>query len=60
LLDDLRAHRFGLIVVMLEWDRPAPGQWTPAMWSAILQNYRRCGDIPIDTRVLALYRPSCP
>ena len=59
LLDDLRAQRFGLIVVMLEWDRPAPNQWTPAMWSTIRQNYRRCGDIPIDTRVLALYRPSC-
>jgi hypothetical protein len=59
LLDDLHAKRFGLIVVMLESNRPAPGQWTPRMWSAIQENYRRCGDIRIDTRVLALYRPSC-
>jgi hypothetical protein len=34
LLEDLRAQRFGLIVVMIERDRPAPDQWTPAMWSA--------------------------
>lgn len=59
LLEDLHAHRFALIVLMLERDRPAPDQWTPAMWTAIQQNYRRCGDIRIDSRVLALYRPWC-
>ncbi len=58
-LEDLRSQRFALIVVMFQKDRPAPHQWTPAMWSAIQSNYRRCRDIPIDTRVLALYRPSC-
>lgn len=60
LLDDLHAQRFTLIVVMLSGGEPVPDQWTPAMWSAIQENYRRCRDIRIDTRVLALYRPSCP
>lgn len=59
LLQDLRGQRFALIVLMLERNKPAPDQWTPAMWSAIQENYRRCRDIRIDTRVLALYRPSC-
>ena len=58
-LDDLRATRFGLIVVMLSPDGPAGDQWTPAMRADIENHYHRCGDIPIDTRVLALYRPSC-